>query len=66
MQIWASLERLGLQTTVTGPVLLTAAESLAEQKPSDSQARRKSGTLLAELNKAAGWYSCIQALHPYS
>jgi len=34
--------------------MLKAAESLADTKPSDSQARKKSATLLAELNKVAG------------
>lgn len=54
MQIWVSLEKLGLQTTLSGAVMLKAAESLADTKPSDSQARKKSATLLAELNKVAG------------
>jgi hypothetical protein len=57
LQTWANLEKLGLQTTVSGAVLLTAAESLAELKPSDSQARKKSATLVAELNKAAGGHN---------
>jgi len=54
VQIWTNLEKLGLHTEISGDVLLAAAKSLSQLKPSDSQAAKKSTTLLAELNKAAG------------
>jgi hypothetical protein len=54
MQIWRNLEKLGLHSNIPGDKLLAAAKSLTDLKPSDSQASKKSATLLVELNKAEG------------